>query len=189
MDAIRNYTQHRAFPAHGSEYVTTVSLSRRQSYGVEFFFKTKEVKGDRFKKSVLGEIEADDGQVELAWCVRLYFAKICEIHEQVRGLIKEIRSRCEGGVYWARNEWKEGSFFLITEKIRAYRVIDGVRDETAPVLSIDPETDSYRIGIERRTGALADMKLRRVDMYGADVPEVSFNRRYSRKRRASGKKR
>lgn len=177
MEAIRNYTQHRSFPVHDSEYVTTMSGGRRH-FGLEFHFKAQDVKqGDKFKRSVLAEIDRHDGRVDLAWCIRIYFAKMCDIHGTVRKLLEKYKDSAEIDVrrlqvLWEQENWEAGS-----SRVYAYKIIGAEPDPDAAPVSIDPNTDAYRVSLHKRTELLTDMNKRRIDMYGSDIPEDYFNQK------------
>jgi hypothetical protein len=100
LEALRNYAQHCGFPVHAM----TLNFKREDTNagslmhaGLQLSVTIQNLKKDqKFKKGVLGELEAKadrQGYVNLTPLVREYVEKICEIHEAVRsGIAAEVAS-------------------------------------------------------------------------------------------------
>lgn len=175
MEAVRNYTQHRSFPVHTSEYIMTAKDNRRH-YGVEFQFRAEDVKeSKRFKRLVLEEIERDDGQVDLAWCIRNYFGKICDVHRELRDKLTSYKEDAERTLGHFQALWVGMSESELTRVVACKQ---GQHRQASPLMSIDPRVDAYRVKLENRTRLISEMGDRRVDVYVFDPPEDWLNQKY-----------
>jgi hypothetical protein len=93
MEAMRNYTQHRAFLVHAMtrsierEDMNPGSLLRA---GLHLFVEVQRLKEDpKFKKQALDELAAvaERGHVNLTPLVREYVERLCEVHKSLHSLI------------------------------------------------------------------------------------------------------
>jgi len=92
MEAMRNFVQHRGFPIHALQYNSKLDENQarnRFSFAVSVFTKTTYLRRDGgFKSSVLAELEALGGRVDVKPLFRDYVACLAESHEGVRAIQK-----------------------------------------------------------------------------------------------------
>ncbi len=90
MEALRNHVQHRGIPIHfvrhGSRW-TSLDESKQMEFYVQISAQLDKLEADeKFKKSVLAEIEED---VDLIATTRKYVESISAIHQYVRDTISD----------------------------------------------------------------------------------------------------
>jgi hypothetical protein len=91
MEAIRNHVQHRGFPIHVLEYAPRLEdkeTRNRFPHEVAIYTKTVYLREGDFKASVLAELEALGGRVDVKPLIRDYIDCLASIHEQYRKLIQ-----------------------------------------------------------------------------------------------------
>lgn len=84
MEALRNYVQHRGFPAHGISFPSRIVEDKRRDFifSLEFSSLRQRLSDDeKFKKTVLDE---SPDQVDLKACCRYYVERLSAIHHKVR---------------------------------------------------------------------------------------------------------
>lgn len=164
MEAIRNHSQHRAFPVHSASYPNNWDKGfTTMSCGSEFYFETSEVNDDKqFNKAVKKEIEEHGGKVDLKLCVRTYFGCICDIHAGIRILIKPYREAALGKFSQARKSWNSAFDDNKFSAVAACRFEGGLLDKEFKKVHLDTQIDEYRESLELRTAHLQNMSKRRV---------------------------
>ena len=87
MEALRNYVQHRGFPAHGLSFPSHWVEGKRKDlvYSVEFSAVRERLSEDGvFKKTILAEMPT---KVDLKATVRFYVECLDRVHQAVRILV------------------------------------------------------------------------------------------------------
>ncbi|MEM8575240.1 MAG: hypothetical protein AAGF48_11465 [Pseudomonadota bacterium] len=163
MDAVRNYSQHRALP------VTDISVGWRRedeqdriSYRSQFFLRADKL-DDKFKSSTRREIEQLGGRVDLKLFLRSYFDDLCSIHERLRKEFQRYKEQSETLVCDWQERWDSQFPGLSLSAVAACCFKCGRLDNEARVAYIDPEVDEYRKWLETSTGHLRGMSNRRVE--------------------------
>lgn len=88
MEAMRNYSQHRGLPLHGSSYAISRQEPDLLQYSVATSIDVEQLKGDAaFKQTVLAEISEKKLSVEPL--IRDYMAGLSAVHLKVRKLLQE----------------------------------------------------------------------------------------------------
>ena len=87
MEAMRNYSQHRGLPLHGSSYAISHQEPDLLQYSVATNIDVEQLKGDdAFKQTVLAEISEEKLSVEPL--IRDYLAGLNAAHLKVRKLLQ-----------------------------------------------------------------------------------------------------
>jgi hypothetical protein len=98
IEAMRNYVQHRGSPLHSCTYHSkrieeNSDLEGSLCYTISPYLSKQELKSDKkFKKSVLNEIEALNGnydKIDLKPIIRGFISSIGNIHKKVRELLRD----------------------------------------------------------------------------------------------------
>ncbi|GGD44406.1 hypothetical protein GRI62_10640 [Erythrobacter arachoides] len=88
MEAMRNYSQHRGLPLHGSSYAISRQEPDLLQYSVATSIDLSQLQGDdAFKQTVLAEISDEELSVEPL--LRDYMAGLSAVHLKARNLLKE----------------------------------------------------------------------------------------------------
>lgn len=165
MEAIRNFSQHNAFPAtstsHGGKW--NEDRSRSHFYCTFHFAPNKHESASSLKASIRREIEANGGKFDLVDGTRDHFGALCRIHQNLRMMfaptkIDAIRELDEWRSAWTSETGQT--------KFVALAAIEAVGDELkdGSEIYIGHEMDSYRESIEEKTSHLQNMEKRRIEL-------------------------
>jgi hypothetical protein len=111
LDALRNYSQHRALPIHGmttgGRWLDMDKETREMENYVEIYLNFEELKSARkFKKSALEPyVDSPRGRIDLKRAVREYIEGFGRIHVAIRTTLSELEKKCKDIVDVARNEY------------------------------------------------------------------------------------
>jgi hypothetical protein len=109
MEATRNHVQHRGFPIHVLEYsprLVDTEPRNRFRHEVAIYTKTLYLRGGKFKASVLAELEALGGRVDVKPLVRDYVDCLASIHELYRKMIQSRLSAWDSSIIGAIERYK-----------------------------------------------------------------------------------
>ncbi|MDI7920712.1 hypothetical protein [Ferirhizobium litorale] len=163
MEALRNHSQHRAFPVHSSKYNRKWNENRTEmTFSSMFYFEVSRIEGDKkFKKGVKDELASLDIAFDLKDGVRRYFASICRIHSAAREEFEKFRAAAVNCVTAAQEKWASAHDDDFTG-VAACAVRNGVLVKGHKVVYIGPEQDEYRVSLEKRTRGILNMDLRTI---------------------------
>lgn len=110
MEALRNHVQHRAFPIHKVTFRSAwheEGGETKLEFSVGLEVLPDELAEDgKFKASVLGELRASGGKVDLKRAAREYVQALALVHEKVREKIKDRTSAWEAVVAGAESKFQ-----------------------------------------------------------------------------------
>lgn len=87
MEAMRNFSQHRGLPLHGSSYAISRQEPDLLQYSVATSIDVSQLKGDKhFKQTILAEIS--DEKLSVEPLIRGYMAGLSAVHVKVRKLLE-----------------------------------------------------------------------------------------------------
>jgi hypothetical protein len=107
MEALRNYVQHRGFPAHGISFPRRKVEHKRRDFVFSLEFSSLRQRladDDKFKRSVLNE---SPDRIDLKDCSRYYVERLSAIHTKVRGLTGPVLDPARQLVAKAMAQYKE----------------------------------------------------------------------------------
>ncbi|MCB4862986.1 hypothetical protein K7W03_25730 [Sphingobium sp. PNB] len=101
IEALRNYSQHRGLPIHGTSYLSSwindfdengqFSGKGQLRHTVTASINLKALTEDKkFKRSVAAELSGRGSQLDVSTCIRLYVEALGRVHMALRLTLKEI---------------------------------------------------------------------------------------------------
>ncbi len=158
MEALRNYTQHNAMPIHFGKF-----YREKKSVGEEDFFqysiniyslKSYLSEDDTFKKTILEEM---DEEINLTLAARSYVGSISNVHDSIRGIVKEIVLPARELLENAHNEYSKES----GEDSNKYIGLIAYKDEG--IQEIEPvklllDRDDIRIKLQERNRKITNLE-------------------------------
>ena len=164
IEAVRNHVQHRAFPVHTTKFPSKWTEDRSAiSFQTKFYLEHSKLQADdKFKKSVLKEIDDVGGPVELNSALRSYFGVLCDIHTEFRKLAAPFVQEAEATLDHWRRTWSSKSTDPSLSGVATSEFDKSILTKGYPLVYLDPELDEYRRYMVRRTQVLTNMSKRQV---------------------------
>jgi hypothetical protein len=109
MEALRNYSQHEAFPVHNWEVnfwkdTTVEPMLFRANINPSLNLTTLS-EAKKFKKAVLEELVQAGGPTELKPIIREYVEQLCIVHAEFRAATKSMFAEAMGEITAARDKF------------------------------------------------------------------------------------
>lgn len=160
MEALRNYTQHRAFPVTRLSYPTSWEdrkTGRFLNFRVRADLDVVNVLGDeRFKVSVLKELkELGQDSVDLTRCAREYVQGLACAHSELRELTQRDTQPWEQIIFDTLQQYGD-HISEVPHRVVAYRLSDAE--------NVQEEVGVFRDGIDR----LRELRKRRLPIHLSD---------------------
>lgn len=113
MEALRNYVQHRGFPIHEWTYMRK-RIERQDKdqllYTLTPFINIRELREDqKFKRSVLTEIEKVGDKIDSKPLVREYISGIADVHNGVRSILSKDISTWENALFSSIDKFRKNT--------------------------------------------------------------------------------
>lgn len=155
METLRNYVQHRGFPAHGLSFPgRRIEHARRNFvFSLEFSaFRQRLADDDKFKKAVL---EKTPETIDLKEYCRYYVERLSAIHERMRALTDPILDPARALVGKTIAEY-EAAYKRKPLGLAALRQDeDGITEEAVPLLL---DWDDIRLDLKRRNREIVNLR-------------------------------
>lgn len=111
MEAMRNYVQHRGFPIHKWRYNSKRIEKQNENqflFTLTPFIKVKKLQEDqKFKKSVIIELENIGAEIDIKPLVREYVSGIANVHKAIRAILQEDILSWEKTLFTCIDKFKE----------------------------------------------------------------------------------
>jgi len=163
MEALRNYTQHRGFIVQKSSTRAKWDDSwEKLAYSVRFTLHADDVKEDeKFKKSVLQEIEKNGGEIDLNVISREYFDCLCKITKDIRGITTKIVDSKILTINDYVSKWESNN--TETTGLVACKIKDGIFDKSVPVIDIPISNIDYIVRLRAKFGGAIGIEKKFID--------------------------
>ncbi len=159
MEALRSYAQHHGFPVHAVEYGAKWmedSDNNGVRCGLMPYTKTAYLREDgKFKKSILGELEALGETIDLKPLVRDYVAALERVHELIREMLCRKLESWEEVILSALSRFE--STFPTEDSANGLAVVVKDDKKAAQPLSISGTFIDYRRHLQEKNSRLMDL--------------------------------
>jgi hypothetical protein len=155
MEALRNYVQHRGFPAHGISFPGhRVEHARRDFvFSLEFTaLRQRLADDDKFKKTVLAKTP---DTVDLKEYCRYYVERLSAIHERVRALTDPVLDPARALIGKAIAEYEADYKRKPLGLAALHRNEQGKLEQTVPLLL---DWDDIRLALRKRNREMVNLR-------------------------------
>ncbi len=166
MEALRNYSQHRGLPVHGTAYsanwMDDGKPTQRLEYNASLSISMKELEADgSIKASVMEELTALEPTVDLKPLIREYVEGLANVHGKIRTLLDpRVRQAEDLVLHWRAQFTQQAKLQKVPVGLVAGRLFkDGTAEE---FFSLTDNPIIYAAKLRSRTRSLQRLSMRAV---------------------------